>query len=436
MIRFFSIVFIFAFSFYNVNTCNAQRKNPKKAKFSSVSKKNSNSGKGKVKQGSRVFEGALLYRSYEHHSAVVRKFSQGRAYNGERTIRVTLRGNSAHIVDESMHLHTIINANANTVFVYSDLTNEGISAGKDFIHTYLSMQDPDYNTPEMPKSSTLAIENQKTTYKGDLCNILKGTVSIGKNAETDAELWYSNNLLANKAYKYFLYGLPPKGIVRRGIYNNVGRIPLLGKAQTITALELVALKEYRVSDSEMKPPSTIRLERMEKSSQLTDLYKANTKELKRQKIYPKISKRKEIKHLLNNQWDFVDDWLDKDFVLKDNNITWAKVGENLFNNINNIVSTFKEGNDDISEDNLTDEQKKLYKKYKKDYDYWLKELKKYINETQKHSSISANSESTGLRTLKTKLREIREECKKNTGKSISPSSFESYHGKTRDIKRF
>ncbi len=434
MTKILSIIFVFLFSFYNVNTCNAQKNNQKRAKSSTVSKKSNNKGKGKARQGTRFFEGSLLYRSYEHHSAVVKKFSQGRAYNGERTVRVTLKGNSAHIIDESMHLHTIVNANSNTVFVYSDLTNEGISAGMDFIHSYLSMQDPDYSTPEMPKSSTLAIDKQQATYKGDICSILKGNVSIGDNGGTDAELWYSNNLLANKAYKYLLYGLPTKGIVRRGIYNNAVRIPLLGKAQTITALELVAIKEFRVPDSEMKPPSTIRLKRMEKSSQLTNLYKSNTKELKKQKIYPKISKGKEIKYQLNKQWDFVDDWLAKDFASKNNDITWAKVGENLFNNINNIVSTFKEDNeDDTSEDNLPDDKKKLYKEYKKDYNHWIKELKKYINETQKYSNLSANEHSLGLRSIKKKLKEIREECKKNTGKSISRSSFESYQGKTRDI---
>lgn len=71
------------------------------------------------------FEGMLLYRNYEFHSPVIRKFSFGNAYNGERSVKVVMKGNKIHIVDESLHMHTIILPDANIGYIYSDVAKQG-----------------------------------------------------------------------------------------------------------------------------------------------------------------------------------------------------------------------------------------------------------------------------------------------------------------------
>jgi hypothetical protein len=328
-----------------------------KKKGTTTAKKGSNtSGKGKSTTGkggaaqqkkpeapkTTTFEGALLYRNYEYHSNVVRKFSNGRAYNGERTTLVKLRGQDVHIVDESMRLHTIIVPGDNLVYLYSDVLSWGLQGDKEFLQQFLGAYDPDYSLPNLEKTSTLRTTDEKMTYKGDECKVYRGLLKIGDAGETDVELWYSPRFKTNPSYKYFVFGLPVGGIIRKGIINNSGSVPLLGKLKSTTAIELMALTEYKVPTSEMRPPASINFSPMRAPKQLNRFYNENTKALKKAKLYPKKLSNKEVKFNLQQQWDFADIWLAKEFTPQTEQITWAKVGQMLFDTGKQLVQAAQE----------------------------------------------------------------------------------------------
>ena len=289
------------------------------------------------KQNVHVFEGMLLYRNYEHHNAIVRKFSAGQAYNGERTVKVTLRDNSVHIVDEDMHIHTIVIPEEDKVYMYSDVSKKGFVANGNELKKFFTGNDPDITPyPDMEKSSSLKTTGIQKYYKGDQCQVYAGQITVNDNLLTDVEMWYSDRLLANKSYCQLFNGLPVPGIVRKGIISQTGKLPLLGSLRSTVAYELVALTECKMSDAEFTPPQDITIEPYTKDTQLHSFYKNSSKALKKAKLYPEQVKTKEIDYKIGQEWDFADEWLTKKYGSVDNNLTWGKLGDSLFRTASSI----------------------------------------------------------------------------------------------------
>ncbi|MGN0280766.1 MAG: LysM peptidoglycan-binding domain-containing protein [Prevotella sp.] len=345
----------------NVSNKTETVKNKAKTSYSNTTKAN-NKGKRNVvpnnnvikkRQTSssklRVFEGALLYRNYEYHSNLVRKFSNGMAYNGERTVKIIIKGDLIHIIDLTMHVHNVISSN-DKVYVYSDISGKGIVSDSHLLKQYMSSLDPDYSESGLEKTSTLQSTTERVTYKGDVCKVYKGALKTGDAAETDIELWYSDMYKVTTNQKYLFYGLNPGGIVRKGIYSQNGYVPLLGKMHSTMATELIALTEYDVPINDINPPKNIRFEKYVKPSQLTAFYKENTKQLKKQKLYPAKMNTKETQYRIRNQWDFVDEWFAKEFKPQGETITWEKIGENLLNAVQSMAKSSSLQSNDGSND--------------------------------------------------------------------------------------
>ncbi|MGN1277515.1 MAG: LysM peptidoglycan-binding domain-containing protein [Floccifex sp.] len=328
------------------------KKANKKGKGNVAPRNNVNKKKQYLSSKPRVFEGALLYRNCEYHSNLVRKFSYGMAYNGERTVKIIIKGDLIHIIDLTMHVHNVI-SNNDKVYVYSDVTRNGIVSDAHFLKQYMSSLDPDYSQSGLEKTSTLQSTAERVTYKGDECKVYKGALKTGDAAETDIEMWYSDLYIVPTNQKYLFYGLNPGGIVRKGIYSQNGYVPLLGKTHSTMATELIALTEYDVPINDINPPADIHFENFAKPSQLTAFYKENTKQLKKQKIYPTKMNTKETQYLIRNQWDFVDEWFAKEFKPQEETITWEKVGENLLNLVQSMANTSSpKNNDEVNDSDL------------------------------------------------------------------------------------
>ena len=292
------------------------------------------------KSHSTFFEGCLLYRNYEHHSAVVRKFSFGEAYNGERTMMVIMKDNKTHIIDCGLHMHTIIDQAENKAYIYSDVTRKGLVApANEFIRNYKSAFDPDVELmPELRKESSMADAGRTQEYKGDKCRVFAGQMTTGGNSLTDVELWYTDKYRINDSYDCLFAGLPVKGIVRKGIITQSGSVPLLGKMKSTLAVELVAVDEGVVDNSEVTPPTNISFTTFSKPAQMINLCKENTKTLKKQKLYPNTMKKEEVDYNIRSQWDFADEWLAKEFKGDNMGITWGKVGTQLFETLTSLSS--------------------------------------------------------------------------------------------------
>ena len=403
------------------------------------------------------FEGELYYCSYEHHSAILRKFSQGRAYNGVRTLRIVLNRQAAHIVEEEMHLHTIIDYEKNRVWLYSDVTNSGLEADTTFLSTYLSSYDPAVSKEQLPKTSTLATTGKTVTYQGEDFPVYKGQIRTGEYTETDVEMWYLNQAPANRAYRYLLSGLPVPGIVRRGVLATSGQIPLLGQAKSMIAIELMEQHPRPVEAEELRLPAGIRTERFSQPNQLTKFYKANTQELKNRRLYPETMQAKEVDYALREQWDFADAWLKKRVELGEGALTWAKVAEETAELTGELAeklrgaeaNTHKETagmelNEEENHESLDRKRKTIYINYKKKYLSCADAIKKTIEAYKRsHEKLLRSNASKSLqlddyethrkavKQYQQTMREIRHKCFDETGRDI-PLSFEQ----TRSFPQF
>ena len=160
------------------------------------------------------------------------------------------------------------------------------------------------------------------------------------------------------------------GIVRKGIISQSGSIPLMGKVKSTIATELVAMKKYRVSNAEMMPPSKVKMETLTSDKQLVQFYNNSTKALKKNNLYPKIKKQKDVDYEITQQWDFAENWLRKEFRSQDQSLTWTSVGEKLFETVNSYQKSTKSSGDENDDENKTTgnpQKDKAYKKYLSEY---------------------------------------------------------------------
>lgn len=343
-VKWICLILFLGMTFVSPTVCTLQAQTRKTSKSSSVQSKKPTPQQGKNNPSnapapkaskaqpasdSGIFEGSLLYRSEEYYNSVVRKFSYGRAYNGARSTIVTIKGSAVHILDEPMHLHTIVNLSDNTVYLYSDLTNKGIKGTTQSLEAFINVYDPEYQIGDQRKVSTLKMSNEKVTYDNQQYGVYKGEVTIGDENRLDVEMWMWDKFKINKVYNYLLFGIPAPGIVRKGIYSQIVSVPLLGMMRSMVALELVAYSKYNVNNSEMLPPPSVTVENYKDAKQLTQLYKDNRKLLKKRKLDPESKSKKETMRNIRDRWDFADDWLKKPVSTANNALAWRTLGNSL-----------------------------------------------------------------------------------------------------------
>jgi hypothetical protein len=318
------------------------KKTSSKAKQSAAKGKSSKSSSKTIKAAPAnggMFEGSLLYRSEEYHSNIVRRFSYGRAYNGSRTTIVTVKGKAIHILDETMHLHTIVNLEDNTVYLYSDLTNTGLKGNTKDFEGFINTYDPNYQIGDQQKVSTLRMTNEKATFDNQKFGVYKGDVTIDEENRLDVEMWIWDKYKVSNAYNYLLFGIPCPGIVRKGIYSQVGSVPLLGKMKSMVAMELVAYSKYSVKTSEMLPPKSVSIENYTDVRQLARMYKDNRKQLKKHKLNPESKSKKESMRNISERWDFADEWLKKPVSTANNAVAWQTLGNSFLEIANTLAAT-------------------------------------------------------------------------------------------------
>lgn len=286
--------------------------------------------------GPQEFEGALLYRNCEYHSWIVRKFSAGDAWNGERTVKVTIKGGSLHINDLSTHKHTIILTDKGIGYMYNDVSKQGISGSLNFLNPYLRVLDP--ATPKLSddlKMASTVAPAGTAEYKGEKCTVCKGVVTAGEYVKTDVEMWSMDNYPADgTAYSYFLNGIATPGIVVKGIYSQAG----MGKGMKSTvAMELVAYRRYSVPDSEMTPPSDIAIRTATENKDILDFGKTSRKALKEKGMMPEPKNKEEAKLDIRQKWDFADEWIAAEYGKNTSGDIWQIVGD-VANAISNVAS--------------------------------------------------------------------------------------------------
>lgn len=300
---------------------------------------------------SPCFEGDLLYRNEEFHSKFIRATSGGMAYNGDRSVLLTLCEEGMRISDLDKHFHTVIIPEEQIGYVYSDMLDYGYVLTMDQIKQLYSALDLEYNfitdDPDFIKSGGLVVGQEKKEYTGDDCSIIKGKVTVGDSNENETEMWVYDCAVCD-AYKYFTYGYNPNGIVKKMILNVRVDLPLFGNVKSMVACELVGVEERPVDVEELLPPESIGLRHAKDISKLYGYYKAVNKELKKCKLQPETKKAKEVKRSILAKWDFADDWLNVKLHSQSSDEVEKSLSESLKNVLDSFASIGKTTSNEVS----------------------------------------------------------------------------------------
>ena len=260
-------------------------------------------------QEKKSFEGEMTYRNFENHNNLVRKFSKGMAYNGARDMKIIIKGYNIHIIDETMHMHTLLLPNENKAIIYNDLLKRGQQFPfSEYVDSYLSAFSPNtrqVSTVTIPAPEyTIVDTGQKKEYKGEECRIFKGQVIANKGGTTtDVELWVSDKYSIFKCYWYFLNGIQVPGVVMKWTYDLKGKVPMMGKMSSYVASEAKDVIEREVSADEMQVPKGYKIVVSKSPFKVLGLYGDTKKYLKKNKMYPG-DEDTEVTYQIDDEWDF------------------------------------------------------------------------------------------------------------------------------------
>lgn len=324
---------------------NRKSKKKKPQKTETVIKKTPANTTSKAKQEeiyvSPCYEGDLLYRNEEFHSKFIRTMSGGMAYNGDRSVLLTLCEEGIRISDLDMHFHTVIIPDENICYVYSELLDYGYILSMDQVRELYNSLDLDYvlhnGDPNFKKRGEFSEAEEKMEYTGDNCSVIRGMVRVGDSGENETEMWVYKCVVP-EAYKYFTYGYAPGGIVKRMIINSRMDLPLFGNMKSMIASELVAVEERPVDIEELFPPQSIHMRKAKDIGKLYGYNKAVNKQLKKLKLKPKTKKSKEVKRNIQAKWDFADEWFNTALHSQYADNLEKELSNSFYNVLNSIAS--------------------------------------------------------------------------------------------------
>ena len=179
--------------------------------------------------------------------------------------------------------------------------------------------------------------------------------------------------------------------------------------------------------------------------------------LSKLKLTPKIMKKKEVDYNIRDSWDFADEWIQKSYKSEEVSRQWQKIGEQLFDVLNNIselaqkdnssnkTNVDDEGEDADYEDNNKDfdspEQEKLYKKYVKKYKKLDSDINKLRHDyvfgrgpgsmttayEQGNEGVTRRKINDGIDKMQREMKKIRKECYQKTKHRIRLSTNEDFN---------
>lgn len=257
-----------------------------------------------------IFEGEIAYRNFENHSKTVRRFSKGMAYNGARNVKVLLKGNKMHIIDESMHLNTLVLPDENAVIIYNDLLKRGLKCSySNYTQTYMSAYSSKPSVVGQTKKYAVRKTGLTKVIKGEQCSQYKGNVTAQVSgvspAVTEIEMWCSDRYKTSPTYTYFLNGIEVANLAVKYTTDQHGKIPIFGSMDSFVAAEVKSITPRNVDDSEMQIPADYELKETDSASKMLGIYGDTSKYLKKNKMYPTdADTNTEVTYTIDEEWDF------------------------------------------------------------------------------------------------------------------------------------
>lgn len=250
------------------------------------------------------FEGELHYRNFENYSRNARMFTGGECYNGSRNLRIIIKGDKVHIVDETLNVHKLALPEKEMLIVYSDLTKSGIIKS-----LYADLSDPSDSVEAKLDEYGATLTSKEKEYKGEKCLVYKGKIVPGSanfNMSTTYEVWCTRQyIFPSYTSSLILQKIKISYIPLKWTYEAHGKTPIIGKSDTFIASELTKISPRKVDDFEFETPKGYKFITTDSQNKLAGFYRDVRKELRKQNKYPgDADADTDITYKIEDEWDF------------------------------------------------------------------------------------------------------------------------------------
>lgn len=262
---------------------------------------------------SNCFEGEIAFETFENYCKWMNKMPNSIFVDGVHKMRLIVKGDKMHLIDETTQCHTVINGSYTH---YCDITKTGFNMEKyDFILA-AAPRTLDYgvggqiaeltaNTFAKTEQTTTLLDNECTLWQGDIVHNMGG---MSQKYSCHA---YCTDIQAPSAYPIHLSGMPLNYIAAKWIMKydggNVGALGV-GELSFYQEGDVTSITPRSVSDEEFVLPAAYKITKgsIKSPFKMMNYYKGVKKALEKAGIKgaDKSAKSTGVHFKTQEEWDF------------------------------------------------------------------------------------------------------------------------------------
>lgn len=265
-------------------------------------------------QNSEAFEGEITYETYENYSDFLIRASNSVFFNGVHKMRLILKGNKMHLIDETTKCHVIADNSVPSYVHYCDLTKTGMDYGNNIgSMQILSKGNIDVSGQVSPITCyTFAPTSTKKNIMDKECTLYQGDINrnMGGMEQKYEVKAYVSDIMAPAGYKWLLFCLDTPGIALKYSYKYDGghvSIMNVGELSFYYEADVTKIMPREVADDEFNIPADYRVSKGAKNAfALVKYMKGVKKQLEKLGIKGESNDKKTtgVHYKTDDEWDF------------------------------------------------------------------------------------------------------------------------------------
>lgn len=265
-------------------------------------------------QNSEAFEGEITYETYENYSDFLIRASNSVFFNGVHKIRLILKGNKMHLIDETTKCHVIADNSVPSYVHYCDLTKTGMDYGNNIgSMQILSKGNIDVGGQVSPITCyTFAPTSTKKNIMDKECTLYQGDINrnMGGMEQKYEVKAYVSDIMAPAGYKWLLFCLDTPGIALKYSYKFDGGHVSMMSIDELSAyyeVDVTKIMPREVADDEFNIPADYRVSKGAKNAfALVKYMKGVKKQLEKLGIKGESNDKKTtgVHYKTDDEWDF------------------------------------------------------------------------------------------------------------------------------------
>ena len=262
----------------------------------------------------QTFEGEVVYETYENYSDYMLKMANSRVFNGVHKIRMIVKGDKIHIIDETTGCHTMADAYNNQFVHYCDHTKSGLDYSADFeSQLVLLPSDITYsNFTAKLNSNTIRITGDTTNILGHKCAVYQGEIErdMSMIQKYNIKAHVATDLPISNGYRYSLQGLDVPGMPLKWVFKyDGGHVGMgVGELSYYIETDITEIIPRQVEDDEFEIPADYKIQKYNGKNpmSLMKYYSSIKKNLIKLGIKGGDNSEKTtgVHYKTNDEWDF------------------------------------------------------------------------------------------------------------------------------------